>query len=173
MAMRDDIKVAILAGGATRESLLALTGTTEKGLASQFTYMRMMGNCPRKKDDGTFEIITTEEWEAHKAASGSASTKSLTPGQRVDRAEKRSKRAASAYDSAKTRLEADPDDKLKELKFIKAEAELEIAEIELGNAERVYMESDTPESHEPVNTPDEDDEYGDTYDDGEDDEELE
>ena len=52
MAMRDVIKEAIIAGGATKESLLELTGTTEKGLASQFTYLRMMGSCPKKKDDG-------------------------------------------------------------------------------------------------------------------------
>ena len=141
MAMRDEIKVAIEAGGATKESLLELTGTTEKGLASQFTYMRMMGNCPMKQEDGTFKIVTTEEWEAHKASSGSASAKSLTPEQRVDRCEKRSKRAASAYDNAKKRLEANPDDKLTELKFIKAEAEFEIAEIELGKAENAYVES--------------------------------
>jgi len=136
--MRDDIKVAIEAGGATRESLLELTGTTEKGLASQFTYMRMMGNCPIKQEDGTFKIVTSEEWEAHKAASGSKSTKTLTPEERVERSEKRSKRAASAYDSAKKRMEVDPENRLNELKFIKAEAELEIAEIELGKAEKEF-----------------------------------
>jgi len=149
MAMRDEIKVAIEAGGATKESLLALTGTTEKGLASQFTYMRMMGNCPMKQEDGTFKIVTTEEWEAHKASSGSASAKSLTPEQRVDRCEKRSKRAASAYDNAKKRLEANPDDKLTELKFIKAEAEFEIAEIELGKAEEAYV-NQVPEGADEV-----------------------
>ena len=141
MAMRDDMKIAIEAGGATRESLLELTGTTEKGLASQFTYMRMMGNCPMKQEDGTYKIVTTEEWQAHKASSGSASVTNLTPEQRVDRCEKRSKRAASAYDNAKKRQEANPDDKLSELKFIKAEAEFEIAEIELGKAENAYVES--------------------------------
>jgi len=149
MAMRDEIKVAIEAGGATKESLLELTGTTEKGLASQFTYMRMMGNCPMKQEDGTFKIVTTEEWEAHKASSGSASAKSLTPEQRVDRCEKRSKRAASAYDNAKKRLEANPDDKLTELKFIKAEAEFEIAEIELGKAEEAYV-NQVPEGADEV-----------------------
>jgi hypothetical protein len=140
--MRDDIKVAIEAGGATKESLLELTGTTEKGLASQFTYMRMMGNCPMKQEDGTFKIVTAAEWEAHKADAGSRSTKVLTPEERVERGEKRSKRAASAYDSAKKRLEANPYDRLTELKFIKAEAELEIAEIELGKAEEAFLKSE-------------------------------
>ena len=146
MAMRDEIKVAIEAGGATRESLLELTGTTEKGLASQFTYMRMMGNCPMKQEDGTFKIVSAEDWEAHKATSGSRSSTSLTPEERVERSEKRSKRAASAYDSAKKRTEADPDNRLNELKFIKAEAELEIAEIELGKAEEAFMEAGPTEA---------------------------
>ena len=102
MAMRDQIKEAIIAGGATKESLLALTGTTEKGLASQFTYLRMMGTCPMKQEDGTWKIVTTEEWEAHRGSGGGSSV-TLTPTERVEKAEKRSKRAASAFDNAKTR----------------------------------------------------------------------
>ena len=137
MAMRDDIKKAIEAGGATKESLLTLTGTTEKGLASQFTYMRMMGNCPQKQEDGTFKLVTAAEWDAHKASSGSGPATNLTPAERVARAEKRSERALSAYDNAKKRYEAKGDDRLTELKFVKAEAELEIAELELGAAEQL------------------------------------
>ena len=140
MAMRDQIKEAIIAGGATKESLLALTGTTEKGLASQFTYLRMMGTCPKKKEDGTWEIVTTEEWESHRG-SGGGSSATLTPAERVDKAEKRSKRAASAFDNAKTRHEADVENRLNKLKFVKAEAELEISEIELGKAEEAFMAS--------------------------------
>lgn len=134
MAMRDIIKEAILKGGATRESLLELTGTTEKGLASQFTYLRMMGTCPMKQEDGTFKIVSPEEWESHRS-SGSAAGKTLTPEERVDKAQKRSTRAATAYDNAQKRAEANPDDRLAQLKFTKAEAEFEIAEIELGKAE--------------------------------------
>lgn len=135
MAMRDQIYEAIEAGGATKESLLELTGTTDKGLASQMTYLRMMGKCPMKQDDNTFKIVTTEEWEAHKGASKGTSGKILSPAERVEKAEKRSKRAATAYDNAQKRYEADKDNRLNELKFIKAEAEFEIAEIELGKAE--------------------------------------
>ena len=142
MAMRDDIKVAIEAGGATKESLLALTGTTEKGLASQFTYMRMMGNCPMKQEDGTFKIVSASEWDEHKASSGSATTVNLTPAERVARAENRSKRATSAYDNAKKRFDANKTDRLTELKFIKAQAELEIAELELGAAEQLLASGD-------------------------------
>ena len=138
MAMRDQIKEAIISGGATKESLLALTGTTEKGLASQFTYLRMMGTCPMKQEDGTWKIVTTEEWEAHRGSGGGSSV-TLTPAERVEKAEKRSKRAASAFDNAKTRHEADRENRLNELKFVKAEAELEISEIELGKAEEAFM----------------------------------
>ena len=145
MAMRDEIKIAIEKGGATKESLLALTGTTEKGLASQFTYMRMMGNCPMKQDDGTFKIVSIDEWNAHKSESGSASTASLTPEERVLRAEKRSARAASAYDNAKKNHEADPTNALKELKFIRADADLKIAELELGAAEETFADSPADE----------------------------
>jgi hypothetical protein len=156
MAMRDIIKKAIEEGGATKESLLELTGTTEKGLASQFTYLRMMGHCPKKQEDGTFAIVSAEEWEAHRAAGG-GSGKSLTPAERVEKARKRSSRAATAYDNAQKRFEANPDDRLCELKFTKAEAEFEIAEIELGKAEAAYEEA-PDEDVDDVDVPDEEDE---------------
>jgi len=146
MAMRDLMLKAINEGGATRESLLELTGTTEKGLASQFTYLRMMGNCPRKKEDGTYEIISAEEWEAHRASGAGKTGKVLTPAERLDKAEKRSKRSATAYDNAKKRFESNADDKLSELKFTKAECELQIAEIELNKAETAYAEAPAEES---------------------------
>ncbi len=162
MAMRDVIKKAIEEGGATKASLLELTGTTEKGLASQFTYLRMMGNCPMKQEDGTWKIVSTEEWQAQRGAVGAIAA-NLTPEQRVEKAGKRSKRAASAFDNAKIRHEAKPDDRLIELKFLKASAELEIAEIELGLVEEalrntpdeVISESDVKEEISDEEIPDE------------------
>jgi len=159
MAMRDIIKKAIEEGGATKESLLELTGTTEKGLASQFTYLRMMGHCPMKQEDGTWKIVSSDEWEAHRSAGG-GSSKSLTPEERVEKARKRSGRAATAYDNAQKRFEANPDDRLCELKFIKAEAEFEIAEIELGKAEAAYEEA-PDEDVDDVDVPDEEEEESD------------
>jgi hypothetical protein len=171
MAMRDVIRDAIKAGGATKKSLLELTGTTEKGLASQFTYLRMVGTPPMKQEDGTFKIVTPEEWESHRASGGSAATP-LTPAKRLEKAEKRSKRAATAYDNAKKKFEADEDNRMNELKFIKAEAELEIAEIELGKAETLAAAAPTEEDKEvpeveafAPDTPMEDNEYEDTADD--------
>ncbi len=139
MAMRDQIYDAIMKGGATRESLLKLTGTTEKGLASQFTYLRMLGKCPMKQDDGTFKIVSAEEWAAHKTTR--TPTKILSPKDRVMKAEKRVQRATTAFDNAKKKAESTPDDKLSELKYQKADAELQIAEIELGIAEEAYRDA--------------------------------
>jgi hypothetical protein len=85
MAMRDEIYEAIMKGGATTESLLELTGTTKKGLASQMTYLRMMGKCPMKQEDGTFTIVTPEEWAASRESSGTPG-KILTPEERVEKA---------------------------------------------------------------------------------------
>ena len=150
MAMRDVIKTAIEQGGATKESLLELTGTTDKGLASQMTYLRMMGNCPMKQEDGTYKIVSAEEWDAHRSAGGGTIGKILTPAERVEKAEKRSKRAATAYDNAKTRKEANEGDRLCELKFIKAEAEFEISEIELGKAEQAFADAPPEEPTEEV-----------------------
>ena len=134
MAMRDQIYEAIVKGGATAESLLQLTGTTKKGLASQFTYLRMMGKCPRKKDDGTYEIVSAEEWEASRA-SGGTTGKILTPEERVEKARKREQRAAAAQTNAEKRLEANPDDRLNQLQAEKCNIELEISSILLGQAE--------------------------------------
>jgi hypothetical protein len=145
MAMRDIIYQAIVDGGATRDSLLELTGTTEKGLASQFTYLRMMGKCPMKQDDGTFKIVSAEEWEAHRASSGGAGSTPATPEERVEKARKREQRASTAYTNAEKKAEANPDDQLAQLRLTKADAELQIAEIELGRAEEALRGSQPEE----------------------------
>lgn len=134
MAMRDQIYEAIQAGGATTESLLELTGTTKKGLASQMTYLRMMGKCPMKGDDGVYKIVTPEEWAASRESSGTPG-KILSPEERAEKAQKREQRATTALTNAEKKKDANPDDRLAELAYIKAEAELEISSILLGQAE--------------------------------------
>ena len=62
---------------------------------------------------------------------------------RLEKAEKRSVRSATAYDNAKKRLDANPDDELTQLKFTKAEAEFKIAQIEQGKLEIEVMERAT------------------------------
>jgi len=151
MAMRDEIYKAIMKGGATKESLLTLTGTTEKGLASQFTYLRMTGKCPQKQEDGTFKIISADEWEATRGTAGTKSDAALSPADKEKKAAKRAERAQSAYDNASKKLEASPEDVLTKLKFTKAEAELKIAEIELGMAETLAAEA--PDAEVPGDGP--------------------
>ena len=143
MAMRDEIYKAIMAGGATKESLLKLTGTTEKGLASQFTYLRMTGKCPMKQDDGTFRIVPADVWEANRGTSGAKADANATPEEKVAKAEKQSQKAQVAFDNAQKNAEANPDNELMRLKLVKADAELKIAEIELGNAEAGLVEADS------------------------------
>lgn len=136
VAKRFIILEAIKKGGATKESLMELAKVDEKGLASQLTYLRMSGQYPVKGTDGVYTLSTAEDWAARRAAVGTgATTVALTPAERLARAEKRSKRAASAYDAAKTKKEANPNDRVSELNFIKAQAELEISEIMLGRAQ--------------------------------------
>ena len=136
MAMRDVIYEAIMQGGATQESLLALTGTTPKGLASQFTYLRMMGKCPMKQDDGTYTIVSSEVWEASRGSSGSTAAPA-NPVVRFQRAEKRLVRTETAHSNAIERAQKS-DDILNQLKLQKAEAEFKIAEIEFTAAKEAY-----------------------------------
>jgi len=154
MAMRDEIFEAINKGGATQESLLELTGTTKKGLASQFTYLRMLGKCPMKQEDGTYKIVTTEEWEASRSSGGTAG-KVLSPAERVEKAEKREKRASTALTNAKKKLEANPDDRVAQLTVAKAEAELELSSILLGKAEKAFADAFTEEPVDPAEPTDE------------------
>ena len=136
MAMRDVILEAINNGGATRQTLLELTGTTEKGLASQFTYLRMLGHCPMKKDDGTYCIVSPEVWaERSEGKPGTI----LTPAEKLAKAQKREQRASVTLDNAIKRFEANQN-RVNELRKIKAEVELEISSIELSAAEAAYKE---------------------------------
>lgn len=150
MAKRDEIYQAIIEGGATKESLMELVETTDKGLASQFTYLRMMGKCPMKQEDGTFKIVSAEEWEAHKASSAgrSPSGKIRTPAERAEMAQKKADRTATAYDNAKKRSDNDPDNLLLDLKTQWCDLGMQIANIELANAEEVLRNA-PPEETEP------------------------
>lgn len=144
------VKQAIEEGGATRESLMEAAGVNSKGLASLFTYLRWSGICPMKQDDGTYKLVSEEEWEEFKSNRTSAGpTTNLTPAERLEKAEKRQGRAASALDKATKRKEANPDDKLYELQSDKAELELQIAELLVGRAE-VEVTNSSDEATDPI-----------------------
>ena len=65
---------AIKAGGATRDSLMELAAVDTKNLASQFSYLRLMGMYPIKDDKGIYRIATKDEVEKIKLDRPSASS---------------------------------------------------------------------------------------------------
>ena len=116
MNKRDIVRKAIEAGGATKDSLMEAAEVNAKGLASLLTYLRWGGICPVKGEDGVYKLVTADEWEEMKASRvGAGAAASLTPEQRLEKAIKRTARAASVLDKAKTRFDANPDDKLIDL----------------------------------------------------------
>jgi len=140
MAKRDIILAEIRKGGATKESLMVAAEVNEKGLASQMTYLRLMGTCPRKMEDNTYEIVSREVWDEHRAASGAKSDTSLTPAERLEKAEKKVNKAITALDRATESANAAPDDDLKALKFQVAKLNVQIASIEQGQLEEQFRD---------------------------------
>lgn len=58
---------AIKAGGATRDSLMKVAEVSTKSLASQFSYLRLMGHFPHKDEDGTYSLMDEQAWLAKKS----------------------------------------------------------------------------------------------------------
>lgn len=58
---------AIKKGGATKESLMEVASVTAKSLASQFSYLRLMGHYPFKTETGVYELMSATDWLARKA----------------------------------------------------------------------------------------------------------
>lgn len=144
MAKRDTILEAIGAGGATRESLMEAAEVNSKGLASQFTYLRLMGNCPMTNEDGTLRIGTKEEYEKYKAdraANAVTKTVARTPQKRYEMAEKRVAKSKKTVDTAATRFNSNTNDDLEcelQLRSDKADIDLELAEIEFERASKSF-----------------------------------
>lgn len=124
-------------GGATKESLIADLGTSDKSLASLFAQLRLMGQFPMRDADGVFHFGTAEEFEASRVAkTPKRETVAKTPEQQYDAALKRESRAASAATTARKRYENDPS-RVNELRCTIADAELELSSILLGQASAV------------------------------------
>jgi len=140
MAKRDIILEKILEGGATKESLMEAADVNEKGLASQMTYLRLMGKCPMKQEDGTFKIVSREEWDEYRASSGSKADANLTPQERIEKAEKAVTRCVNAADRAKKAAESDPENELKSLQAQVAVLNLKIANIKQGQLEEQFRD---------------------------------
>lgn len=145
MAKRDLILAALEEGPKSPEQLMEVAEVNKAGLASQFTYLRLMGKFPRKLEDGLVHLVTKEEFEAAKASRGSGKeSKPLTPAEKLDKAQKREARASSALDNAKKRAEANATD-YNELNVTKCECELKMASILVGEAEVLVAESPAEE----------------------------
>ena len=135
---RELIAELIEAGGATKESLMEGAAVNSAGLSSQFTYLRLTGNFPVKGDDGVFKFISAEEWEAMKADAATRKVNGPTksPEERKVALEKRVAKLQEAFDKA-TEKQATEKSKLNKLKLQKADAEVQIALLQLDevNAE--------------------------------------
>lgn len=138
MAKRDIIIEAIEEGGATREALMEAAEVDSKGLASQFSYLRLMGKCPIADDEGVYSFVTADEWEEIKEvrkANAKSNQPAKTPEERLEAAEKRVDKCKKAAANAADRFNKSDDDHELELRSNKCDIELELAEIELEKAQ--------------------------------------
>lgn len=132
---RDHILHLMEQGTFTREQIIEQTGVTVKSFGSVCSTLRLMGKYPNKKDDGTYHLISKEEYEALTAEKAAKEPKEiLTPEQRLERAQKAESKAASALTNRKEKFEKDPS-RENELAFKIAEMELELASIRLSRLE--------------------------------------
>lgn len=136
MAKRDVILEAINEGGATKEFLMEIAEVDAKGLASQFTYMRLMGNCPVVDENGVFSIVTAEEWATIKEerASNSTATSKLTPEERLEKAEKSAEKARLATNKAAEALAKNEDSRKLQIRSEIAGLTYELRTLELDEA---------------------------------------
>jgi len=136
MTKREIVLQEIKKGGATMESLQEAADCKYESVMSIFSTLRLMGQCPFKNEDGTYSIISSEEWEEYKASrASSAKKKAKTPEEELEAAQKALDRAQKSCDLAKARTEKDPEDNVLDLRFQKAQLELRLAEIRLEEAE--------------------------------------
>lgn len=150
------IKDLIEAGGATKESLLAEVGCSAASLATNFTYLRLMGFYPVKGEDETFSFITEEEWNElqaeRKANAGTRKTATpKTPEELLEQAEKRYDRCEKALSTAETK-DQEFGNEITELRLTIARAEFRLAELVLKDATDnmpVPVGEDEPDTDEP------------------------
>ena len=136
---------AIREGGKTHSDLMDAAECNAAGLASQFTYMRLMGNdaeggtCPIKDDAGIYSLVTGAEWEEMKAEKkASAKTRTAAPKDPVARLKAATKRVAKAEKAdksyAKKMEETEDASRELEIRAELAELNLELANLELDMA---------------------------------------
>lgn len=133
---RTIIADAINEGGATKEDLMSIANVDSKGLASQFSYLRLTGQCPVVDENGIYSLISASEWEELKAQRVPKAKKEDTrsPEEKLAAAQKRVEKCEVAVKAASDRLarntDEDSENKLAAYSDLR-KAELVIAQIAL------------------------------------------
>jgi len=127
----------IKAGGATLATLMGELEVDQKGLASQFYYMRLRGLFPVKDaETGVFSIMSKEDYDMQQAdrAANRKPVVQKSPEARLEDANKRLSRAQKAVQTCEARNDKNPSLK-NELLWKRASVEAELAELEVTEAE--------------------------------------
>lgn len=130
------IKEMINKGDCTKDILKADLKMSAASLATNFTYLRLMGFYPIADDKGILSFTDEAGWETlqtEKAekASTKKSTSTKTPQEQYDAIVSRRDRAAKAVNVAEKRATDNSDDELLDLRYQKADIESQIVMIEL------------------------------------------
>ena len=139
---------SIREGGMTAKDLMKAADCNAAGLASQFTYMRLVGDdkvggtCPIKDaDTDIYSLVTLEEWEQikadKKANAGKNKGPAKTPEERLEAAIKREAKNKKTYETKSKAIEALDADKVTremEIRCELADLNHELAVIELDAA---------------------------------------
>ena len=129
------IKRMIEDGECTKDILKKELNISAASLATNFTYLRLMGHYPITNDDGFLDFTDAEGWEvlqeekAERAATRKTVSKK-TPQEQYDAIVKRVARAFAAANSAESRATDSPDNEMLDLRSQKAEIEHTIAVLE-------------------------------------------
>ena len=142
---RDIILAAIKAGGATRESLMEVSNTDRKGLASQLSALNTRGHTiaeldPAKAEfpickDGIFFMGSLADYNEKNAPSASGVKKQKTMEQVREDAQKREDKASSAHDRAAKKATDNAGDDVYELIAEIRKLELQLASLKLSKVE--------------------------------------
>ena len=158
---QDQVVELVKAGKHTREQIKEAVGCTTGSLASYLSTMSNIAKytdaemCPVTNDEGIMSVATyavAEEAKAARAASRPSAASKKSPAERLEAAEKRITRCTNALDAAKKRAEDAPENREIQLRLTLAEANAELADIELARSKEVVAsvdaEDETPEAEE-------------------------
>lgn len=137
------IKKMIEAGGCTKDSIKTDLGITAASLATNFTYLRLMGFYPVADDDGVLSFTNEAGWEEIQATKAAASktrksTSTKTPQERYEMLSKRVTKCKATYEKASDKAADNSSDTLLGLREEKADIELQIANYELKSLLEVH-----------------------------------